>query len=90
MLPVRVDAMTDPVFERYKEALKRGHVAVFRGPDHYTLADDPQTPPNLVVYPGQNCTSAEDGRGLARRVGPRRTDVGHQPRRRHRDAHRRL
>ena len=23
--------MTDPVFERYKEALKKGHVAVFRG-----------------------------------------------------------
>jgi tetratricopeptide (TPR) repeat protein len=23
--------MTDPVFERYKDALKRGHVAVFRG-----------------------------------------------------------
>ena len=46
--------------------LAPGDVAVFRGPDHYTLADDPQTPPNVVVYPGQNCTSAEDGRGLAR------------------------
>ena len=30
--------MTDPVFERYKEALKRGHVAVFRGRPKEALA----------------------------------------------------
>ena len=38
MVPVRVDAVTDPVFERYKEALKRGHVAVFRGRPKEALA----------------------------------------------------
>jgi tetratricopeptide (TPR) repeat protein len=30
--------VTDPVFERYKEALKRGHVAVFRGRPKEALA----------------------------------------------------
>lgn len=30
--------MTDPVFERYKEALKKGHVAVFRGRPKEALA----------------------------------------------------
>ena len=30
--------MTDPVFERYKDALKRGHVAVFRGRPKEALA----------------------------------------------------
>lgn len=41
-----------------------GHVAIVRGPDHYTVADSPTTPPNVVIYPGGRCTSAEDGRAL--------------------------
>ncbi|NGN94422.1 AraC family transcriptional regulator [Nocardioides sp. KC13] len=41
-----------------------GQVAVVLGPDHYTVADDPATPPDVVIYPGGRCTSADDGRAL--------------------------
>lgn len=41
-----------------------GQVAIVRGPDHYTVADHPSTPADVVVYPGGRCTSAEDGRAL--------------------------
>ncbi|WP_100415114.1 AraC family transcriptional regulator [Mumia flava] len=44
--------------------LREGQVAVVRGPDHYLVADRPDTPPSVVVYPGGRCTSAADGRGL--------------------------
>ncbi len=37
--------------------LAPGDVAVVRGPDHYTVADDPATPPTVVVHPGQRCTT---------------------------------
>ncbi len=30
----------------------RGDVAVVRGPDPYTVADDPATPPQAVIHPG--------------------------------------
>lgn len=42
-----------------------GDVAIVRGPEHYTIADDPATEPTVVVYPDRKCTSAIDGRGLA-------------------------
>ena len=38
-------------------ALRRGDVAIVRGPDHYTVADDPATPPQAVIHPGQRCTT---------------------------------
>jgi AraC-like DNA-binding protein len=41
--------------------LRRGDVAVIRGPDPYTLADDPATAPQVVVLPGQRCETP-DGR----------------------------
>src|SRR5512134_1017354 len=41
-----------------------GQVAIVRGPEHYTIADRPTTPPNVVIYPGGRCTSADDGRSL--------------------------
>jgi AraC-like DNA-binding protein len=41
-----------------------GDVAVLRGPDHYTVADHPETPPQVVVHPGQRCASL-DGVDLA-------------------------
>lgn len=44
--------------------MEPGQVAVVRGPDHYTVADGPTTPPNVVIYPGGRCTSADDGRPL--------------------------
>jgi AraC-like DNA-binding protein len=40
-------------------ALRRGDVAIVRGPDHYTVADDPATPPQAVIHPGQRCTTID-------------------------------
>jgi AraC-like DNA-binding protein len=45
------------------ERLAAGDVAIFRGPDHYTVADDPATPPDIVIHPGQRCETP-DGRPL--------------------------
>jgi AraC-like DNA-binding protein len=39
--------------------LRPGDVAITRGPDPYTLADDPATPPQAVIHPGERCTSPE-------------------------------
>ena len=39
--------------------LRRGDVAVVRGPDPYTVADAPSTPPQAVIHPGQRCTTPE-------------------------------
>src|SRR4051794_22953995 len=36
-------------------ALRAGDVAVLRGPDAYTVADDPATPPQVAIEPGQVC-----------------------------------
>jgi AraC-like DNA-binding protein len=41
-----------------------GDVAILRGPDPYTIADRPTTPPRVVIHPGQRCTSP-DGEELA-------------------------
>jgi AraC-like DNA-binding protein len=41
-----------------------GDVAIIRGPDHYTFADDPGTPPQIVVHPDEHCSTL-DGRDLA-------------------------
>jgi AraC-like DNA-binding protein len=35
--------------------LRPGDVAVTRGPDPFTFADDPATPPQVVIDPGQHC-----------------------------------
>jgi AraC-like DNA-binding protein len=43
--------------------LHPGDVAVARGPEPYTMADDPETPPQVVVQPGQECTGP-DGKEL--------------------------
>jgi AraC-like DNA-binding protein len=40
-------------------ALHPGDVAIVRGPDPYTIADDPATPPQVVIHPGQRCTTPE-------------------------------
>jgi AraC-like DNA-binding protein len=46
--------------------LTRGDVIVARGPDHYTMADDPATPPAAVILPGQRCVTL-DGEDLQER-----------------------
>jgi len=39
--------------------LARGDVAIFRGPDHYTIADDPGTAPQVHILPGQQCQTPD-------------------------------
>ena len=36
-----------------------GDVAATRGPDHYVVADDPATKPDIVIHPGQRCTALD-------------------------------
>lgn len=38
-------------------ALREDDVAIMRGPDPYTVADDPATPPQVSIQPGQVCRS---------------------------------
>ncbi len=44
--------------------LAAGDVAIIRGPDPYTVADDPATVPQVVIHPGQVCMTP-DGQHLA-------------------------
>jgi AraC-like DNA-binding protein len=39
--------------------LRAGDIAITRGPDPYTLADGPATPPQAVIHPGERCTTPE-------------------------------
>jgi AraC-like DNA-binding protein len=39
--------------------LRAGDVALMRGPDHYTVADSPDTPPQVVIHPGQVCATVD-------------------------------
>lgn len=41
-----------------------GDVMVIRGPGHYTVADPPGTAPQIIIHPGQRCTTP-DGQDLA-------------------------
>jgi AraC-like DNA-binding protein len=61
---VRGDAwvVPDPPGETVR--LRPGDVAITRGPDPYTFADDPATPPQVVIHPGEHCTTP-DGEDLA-------------------------
>jgi AraC-like DNA-binding protein len=43
--------------------LEVGDVAILLGPDHYLFADDPSTPPQAIIHPGQRCTTP-DGREI--------------------------
>jgi AraC-like DNA-binding protein len=43
--------------------LRAGDVAVLRGPDPYTVADAPDTAPQVVILPGQRCV-LPDGREI--------------------------
>lgn len=45
-----------------------GDLAVFRGPDHYTVADAVETAPHALIHPDQRCT-AKDGGTLRWRSG---------------------
>jgi len=56
MAMVRGDAWVVPDDDE-PVSLRRGDVAIIRGPDPYTVADDPATPPQAVIHPGQRCTT---------------------------------
>ena len=37
--------------------VRAGDIAITRGPDHYTVADSPDTEPTIEIHPGQECRS---------------------------------
>jgi AraC-like DNA-binding protein len=43
--------------------LEAGDIMVTCGPEPYTVADDPSTPPHVIIHPGERCTTP-DGRSL--------------------------
>ena len=61
---VRGDAWVVPETPGDSVRLGSGDVAITRGPDPYTFADDPATPPQVVIHPGEHCTTP-DGQDLA-------------------------
>jgi AraC-like DNA-binding protein len=44
--------------------LAAGSIAIVRGPQHYTVADTPTTPADIVIHPGQRCETI-NGQSLA-------------------------
>ena len=50
---------------RQPQWLAAGDVALLRGPDHYLFADNPATPPQAIIHPGQRCTTP-DGQDVPR------------------------
>ena len=51
--------------------LERGDACLLRGPDAYTVADDPETEPQVLVLPGQRCVTPEGREVVMRRHGVR-------------------
>ncbi|WP_406285670.1 AraC family transcriptional regulator [Embleya sp. NBC_00896] len=45
--------------------LEAGDVAIVSGPDHYRICDDPTSLPQIIIHPGQRCTTP-DGQDLAK------------------------
>ncbi|RSN01975.1 AraC family transcriptional regulator [Nonomuraea sp. WAC 01424] len=41
------------------QSLVPGQVAILRGPEPYVVADDPATAPQIVIHPGQRCTTVD-------------------------------
>lgn len=50
--------------DHQRHELRAGDLAIVRGPEHYTVCDDPASSVNVVVGPGSVCSSAEDGHPL--------------------------
>src|SRR6476620_11241305 len=45
--------------ERDPVRVTPGDVAILRGPDPYTVADDPATVPQVIIHPGQRCETLD-------------------------------
>jgi AraC-like DNA-binding protein len=43
--------------DRPPELMGPGAIGIFRGPDHYTVADEPDRPPDIHILPDQRCTT---------------------------------
>jgi AraC-like DNA-binding protein len=41
--------------------ISKGDAVVLRGPDHYTVADQPATRPQAIIHPDQSCTRLDGG-----------------------------
>jgi AraC-like DNA-binding protein len=63
MAMVRGDAWVIPA-AGVPVLVRPGDIALMRGPDPYVVADDPRTPAQIVIHPGQQCTTL-DGTDLA-------------------------
>ncbi|HVX45047.1 MAG TPA: AraC family transcriptional regulator [Mycobacteriales bacterium] len=48
--------------------LRPGDVAIIRGPEPYLVADHPDTPPQVIIHPGQRCESP-DGQNMSEQMG---------------------
>lgn len=55
-----------------------GDVAILRGPDPYVVADDPATPPAVVINPGQRCATP-DGQDLGQAMDLGTRSWGNNP-----------
>jgi AraC-like DNA-binding protein len=55
---VRGDAWVVPDHDEAQH-LGAGDVAIIRGPDPYTVADQATSTPQVVIHPGQHCTTLE-------------------------------
>ncbi|GGV21978.1 AraC family transcriptional regulator [Actinomadura cremea] len=49
-------------------SVRSGDVLLVKGPEPYTMADDPATEPQIVIHPGQRCTTP-DGTSLSEAMG---------------------
>ncbi|HEY2205502.1 MAG TPA: AraC family transcriptional regulator [Pseudonocardia sp.] len=52
-------------------SLGPGDTAVLRGPEPYTVADRPGTPPQVVILPGQRCAAPDGGEVAMTTLGVR-------------------
>jgi AraC-like DNA-binding protein len=71
--PISIVAVTDGdvwvVFDDADPvALRPGDVAIMRGPDPYTVADHPDTPPQVICLPGERCVTP-DGQPMSEAMG---------------------
>ena len=51
--------------------IERGDVCLLRGPDPYTVADDPGTEPQVLILPGQRCVTPDGQEVVMRDLGVR-------------------
>jgi len=57
--------------------LDAGDVAIVRGPDPYTVADEPETTPQIIIHPGQVCETVQgEPLGQAMELGVRTWGTG--------------